>query len=360
VAEAADPIDALWLDDVGLDQLPRVGGKLARLGALRARGGRVPNGFVLPVAAFDAFIAPVRTDLEGALHEAPADYQASERLAAAARSIVEQQPYPLQIEDVIRRAYDELSRRAGRGTDPSTAVRSSGICEDGDTASFAGQFDSFLGVRSADAVLEHVRRCWASQYTTRSLEYRRQRGLPLTAQGIAVGVMELVAARSAGVTFTLNPITGDTGQAVVEANWGFGESVVSGVVIPDHFLVSKADGAILEQRIATKERWSVFDEDARCVVDRAAPADQARRPCLSPTEVQLLVQLAVEIEAREGRPQDVEWAIDAALPFPDNVFVLQHRPETAWSNRPAPPVEEAHYDPIAYALRNVFKVSRGS
>jgi pyruvate, water dikinase len=356
VAGTEDALAALWLDEVRLEQLPRVGGKLARLGELRARGVRVPDGFVLPVAAFDVFVAPVRAELEAVLRETPADVAASERLAQAARAIVEQQPYPPELEGRIREALAELGRRTGRGDDLATAVRSSGVHEDSEAASFAGQFDTYLGMRSAEAVLEHVRRCWASQYTTRALEYRRRRGLPLDAHGIAVGVMQLVEARSAGVTFTLNPITGDRGQAVVEANWGFGESVVSGAVIPDHFLVSKADGAVLEQRIATKERWSVFDEGARRVVERPAPATQARQPCLSVAEVQLLVRLAVEIEAREGRPQDVEWAIDARLPFPDNVYILQHRPETSWSDRPEP---EPHYDPVAYALRNVFKVKPG-
>jgi pyruvate,water dikinase len=241
-------------------------------------------------------------------------------------------------------------------------VRSSGVTEDGAEASFAGQYDTYLGLCSAEAVVQSVRSCWASQYSSRALDYRRRQGFPLASSGgIAVGVMQLIDARSAGVTFTLNPITGNRRQAVVEANWGFGESVVSGLVTPDHFLVNRADAYILEERVGSKEVWSVFDPEQRRVVEQPTPAEQAARACVSHTEVRELVRLAAEIEAREGRPQDVEWVIDRHVSFPDNVFLLQHRPETSWALRPESldgqeEDEEAPYDPVAYAMRNVFKV----
>jgi pyruvate,water dikinase len=242
-------------------------------------------------------------------------------------------------------------------------VRSSGVTEDGAEASFAGQYDTYLGVCSAEAVAQSIRKCWASQYTARALDYRRRRsvGPSASGSGIAVGVMQLIDARSAGVTFTLNPITGNRRQAIVEANWGFGESVVSGLVTPDHFLVNRADGHILEERIGSKEVWSVFDPEQGRVLEQPTPAEQAARACLSHEEVRELVRLAAEIEEREGRPQDVEWVIDRHVPFPDNVFLLQHRPETSWGSRPESAGqreedEEAPYDPVAYAMRKVFKV----
>jgi pyruvate,water dikinase len=357
VGKTLDGGEVVWLDDVRLADMHQVGAKFARLGALRSLGARVPDAFVLTTSAFETFLGRERRTLERIL--GATEDQA--RLGQAARSFVEHHPLPDALHARITGAFAELTERTGLGGKLSTAVRSSGISEDGTEASFAGQYDTYLGLCSAEAVVESVRKCWASQYTTRALEYRRRRGVGPSASGIAVGVMQLVDARSAGVTFTLNPITGNRRQAVVEANWGFGESVVSGTVTPDHFLVKRPEGLILEERIGSKEAWSVFDPEQGRVVEQPTPAEQAARACLSHEEVRELVRLAAEIEEREGGPQDVEWVIDRHLPFPDNVFLLQHRPETSWASRPEPvdaqeEDEEAPYDPVAYAMRKVFKV----
>jgi pyruvate,water dikinase len=361
VGKPLDVGDVVWLNDVRVADVQQVGAKFARLGTLRSLGARVPDAFVLTTSAFDTFLGPERRTLERILDAPAAGPDDEDRLGQAARAFVEQHPFPDALYARIQHAVAELTERTGLGANLSTAVRSSGITEDGVEASFAGQFDTYLGLCSADAVVKSVRRCWASQYTTRALEYRRRRGIGLSASGIAVGVMQLVDARSAGVTFTLNPITGNRRQAVVEANWGFGESVVSGMVTPDHFLVKRPEGQILEERIGSKEVWSVFDPEQGHVVEQPTPAEQAARACLSHEEVRELVRLAAEIEEREGGPQDVEWVIDRHLPFPDNVFLLQHRPETSWASRPEPvddeeEDEEAPYDPVAYAMRKVFKV----
>jgi pyruvate, water dikinase len=328
--------DLVWLEEVGLADIPRVGAKLARLGALRSCGSQVPDAFVLTTGAFDTFLGAARADLEHLLEAPSAGLEDDERLGESVRAFLEQHPFPPALQERIEQAYAELAERTGLGARLSTAVRSSGVTEDGPDASFAGQYDTYLGLRSAAEVLRHIRKCWASRYNARALDYRRRWGLTLSAHGIAVGVMQLVNARSGGVTFTLNPITGNRKQAMIEANWGFGQSVVSGLVTPDHFLVKRPDGAILEERIGRKEVWSVFDPEQGCVVEQPTPSEQAVRPCLNHAEVGELVRLAVEIETREGCPQDVEWAIDAHLPFPRNVFLLQHRPETSWAGRPAP------------------------
>ena len=192
--------------------------------------------------------------------------------------------------------------------------------------------------------------------------------------------LELVDARSAGVTFTLDPVTGDRGVCVVEANWGFGESVVSGQVTPDHWTVNRASGRVLTQRTGAKLTWAAFSPDSGRVVLSPLPGDLAGRPCLSEDEVRYICAQAARIEeAAAGVPQDVEWAIARDLPFPDSVFFLQHRPETTWtagesavreqparqdagptppgSTDPPPPgAVESAFDPVKYALRNVFKV----
>lgn len=324
----------LWLDELRLEHLPLVGGKLARLGQLRAKGLQVPDGFAVTVQAFDAFLSGgVRRELELLLAQ-PADGVAgNDRLAGAARQLIEAEELPGWLVDRVAEAYAHLDRRAGLESGMGTAVRSSGVAEDGDESSFAGQFDTYLGIKSVPAVLNHIRKCWASQYTARALDYRSRRGLPMVMQGLAVGVLQLIDARSAGVVFTLNPIDGDRGYAVVEGNWGFGETVVSGLVTPDHWVVDKHTGDVVEEVVGAKAVWSVFDDGAGRVIEQPAPASQVSKPCLGHEEVRHLVGLAVDIEEREGCPQDVEWAIARGLDPPQSIFLLQHRPETVWSSQ---------------------------
>jgi pyruvate, water dikinase len=179
-----------------------------------------------------------------------------------------------------------------------------------------------------------------------------------------------VAARSAGVAFTLDPVTGDRGRLVVEANWGLGESVVSGQVTPDYWTVERDSGRILERRVGGKLVWSVLADSpeageagGRGTVLAPLPAELAQAPCLSDDEVRYICRQAAAIEAAEGTPQDVEWAVARDLDVPDSVYFLQHRPETTWaaatptSDAPASaPAPAKSFDPVQYALRNVFKV----
>ena len=245
--------------------------------------------------------------------------------------------------------------------------------EDGHAASFAGQYETYLGVSGITEVLQHVKRCWASGYSAHALAYRRRFGGagPLRAHDLAVGVLELVDARSAGVAFTLDPVTGDRSTLVVEGNWGFGESVVSGHVSPDHWTVDRATWRVLTERTGAKRAWAAFSAQAGRVVLEPLPDSLAAKPCLTEAEVRYICEQAAAIEAAEGMPQDVEWAIARDLDFPDSVYFLQHRPETTWQAPPAQPpasagpatagpdpaeAEPKAFDPVQYALRNVFKV----
>ncbi len=237
-------------------------------------------------------------------------------------------------------------------------------------------------------MLRHIAKCWASGYSAHALEYRRRFGgsSPLRANDLAVGVLELVDARSAGVAFTLDPVTGDRDRLVVEANWGLGESVVSGQVTPDYWTVERGSGRILERRVGAKLVWSVLAGTDAAEMDNAVEGDDgadgvsedgadganrsgtvlaplppglAQAPCLTDDEVRYICAQAAAIEEAEGTPQDVEWAIARDLDFPDGVFFLQHRPETTWATTtpaPAGPAPARSFDPVQYALRNVFKV----
>ena len=347
------------LSDVGIADVARAGPKLARLGELRARGWRVPDGYVVTVAALRGSLPlAAREELRRLLDEVPDDPGALEGLSRRARALIEEQPLAPWLEDTVRAAHERLERRTGVGSELLVAVRSSAASEDGAAASFAGQFDTYLGVHGSAEVLRHVVRCWSSLYTSRALGYRRRHGLPQHSFDLAVGVLQLVDARSAGVVFTLDPVTGDRGVMVVEGSWGLGESVVSGRVTPDHWVVERASGRFRERRIANKRVQSAWDGAAGRVVEAAVPAGLCERPCLDDEEVRFLCRQAAAIESEDGAPQDVEWAIDRRLPFRDGVFVLQHRPETTWASPPSPPPDPdpRPYDPVEYALRNVFKV----
>ena len=371
----------LELGDIRAADASRVGPKMARLGELAAAGWRVPDGYAVTKDAFaDWLPVTARAELDGLLGallqaQAAGDPGALAWVSARARELVEGQPLPAALADAVAAAHERLEQRvsAAGGGDGElrpgaalrVAVRSSAVSEDGAGASFAGQYETYLGVSGIADVLGHIRKCWASGYSARALEYRRRLGgdSPSYALDLAVGVLELVDVRSAGVAFTLDPVTGDRNTLVIEANWGFGESVVSGHVSPDHWTVDRATGDIVTRRTGDKHVWSVFSPAAGRVVLEPAAADRAARACLTDDEVRYLAKQATRIEAAEGgAPQDVEWAIARGLPFPDSVFILQHRPETTWTagtpdtDAAASPAAGAGFDPVRYALRNVFRV----
>jgi pyruvate,water dikinase len=366
----------LDLGGIRIADSSRVGPKIARLGQLASAGWRVPDGYAITAQALEDWLpAAARSELtrlfsgqvadQGQVPdtEQVADPAELGRLSAQARALVEGQQLPAWLADAVTAAHERLQQRSGRGPGLQVAVRSSAVREDGVEASFAGQYATYLGISGIADVLRHIRRCWASGYAAHALEYsRRAGGHVLDPRDLAVGVLELVDARSAGVVFTLDPVTGDRERLIVEGNWGFGESVVSGHVTPDQWIVDRASGRILSRIVGAKRAWSVVDRGAGSVVLAPLPADLAGRACLEDHEVRYLCQKAAEIEGAEGVAQDVEWAIARGVPFPDSVYFLQHRPETTWAATPAPAQAPAPagpgkaFDPVQYALRNVFKV----
>jgi pyruvate,water dikinase len=373
--EAVIDLGAIRGGDAG-----RVGPKMARLGQLAADGYRVPDGYAVTAQALDGWLPEAaRGELARMFSVAVSGPAELSALAAQARALIDAQPLPSRLADAVAGAHGRLADRTGHGELLRVAVRSSAVSEDGHAASFAGQYETYLGVSGVEDVLLHVRRCWASGFSAHALAYRSRFGgpSPLRVHDLAVGVLELVDARSAGVAFTLDPITGDRGVCVVEGNWGFGESVVSGHVTPDHWTVDRASGQVLTARHGAKRAWSAYDAAAGRVVLSPLSPDLAGQLCLTDEEVRYLCAQAVAIEAASGgEPQDVEWAIAHNLPFPDSVFFLQHRPETTWAGdagsggpgsggtvpdpAPAPqqPAAEPAFDPVEYALRNVFKVPK--
>jgi pyruvate,water dikinase len=325
----------VWFEQYTRADGPDVGGKNASLGELTGAGLPVPPGFAVAACAYAQARDAAGLTGKLAVLVAAADPGRPDTVAEAgrrARELVMSMPLPDRLEAEVREAYATLSDQC-RMPDVPVAVRSSATCEDQPDASFAGEHDTFLWMRGAGEVLDHVRRCWASLFTDRAISYRRHMGYAETGQAMSVGVQKMAQPRAAGVAFTLNPHDGDRSQIAIDASWGFGEAVVAGEVTPDNFLVDKVLGEVGRRTVSHKEIEYRLTDRGRV---QRAEIDQARqdRPCLTDEEIKAVAALARRAERHYGCPQDVEWALDARLPAPGNVLLLQSRPETVWSRKP--------------------------
>lgn len=329
----------VWFDRYCLEQKDRVGGKNASLGEMLCAGLPVPPGFALATSAYERLWDDValRRGVDELLGSIDNDAGvATRKVAAEVRALIEGAPIPDDVVGAVVEAYEALGRHCGL-TDVPVAVRSSATAEDLPDASFAGQQDTYLWVTGADAVVEHVRRCWSSLFTDRAIVYRHAKGFVHDAVSMSVGVQKMVDARVAGVAFTLNPGNGDRSQIAIDASWGLGEAVVSGEVTPDNYLVDKVLGEIVSRRVSSKA--IEYRVSGRAV--EKVDVDERRRDvaCMSDDELRAVARLARRVEKHYGCPQDVEWAIDRHLPADEAVLMLQSRPETVWSQKPVTPVD---------------------
>ena len=235
------------------------------------------------------------------------------------------------------------------------AVRSSATAEDTAEASFAGEHDTFLWVRGAEAVAAHVTRCWASLFTPRAVAYRARLGIPDDELAMGVVVQAMVPAEAAGVLLTLDPLNGDRSQVTIEAAYGLGTAVVEGEVTPDRFAVDKVTLELRSRTVGEKAFADRFDPAAGRVVREAVPDALRARPCLDDAEVLELAGLGKRIEQALGVAQDVEWAVGPGPSGERLVWLLQARPETVWSRRPrqavGPPGTSAMDRMLAYLGR---------
>lgn len=329
----------LDLNKISRDLLNVVGGKNANLGEMLKQGIRVPPGFAVTTAGYLDFLdkTGIKKELVNLLARIdPSDLNVLDQASAELRKMIETSPIPTEIEGAIKESYTTMSKQVG-WEDLPVAVRSSATAEDLPTASFAGQQDTYLWIKGAEEVLEAVRRCWASLFTSRAINYRAKQNIPPDKALISVGVQKMVNARTAGVMFTINPVNGDLSQIVIEGSWGLGETVVSGNVTPDHFRADKIINEITCRQISFKHIECIPDPEGRGVKEIDVDLQRQNIPCLEDCEVKELVITARIIENHYGCPQDIEWAIDKDLPFPENVFIVQTRPETVWSRKKAEP-----------------------
>jgi pyruvate,water dikinase len=239
--------------------------------------------------------------------------------------IITSKEVPKVLQEAMCQAYEAWCQRFGVADLP-VAVRSSGVAEDMLTASFAGQYDSYLNVRGKEELINKVRLCWASAFNERCIYYRAQKKLGVLAGSVSVVVQKMVNARSAGVGFTVDPDTGDETRIILEGNWGLGESVVQGKVIPDKFVINKETLSLEEKSIGTKLRQ--FSPRERGIEEEDVPPGKQSVACLSDREAIKIGKFAKLMESHYGFPVDIEWAVDRDLRFSGNIFLTQVRPAT--------------------------------
>ena len=319
---------------------PQLGGKGASLASMSAAQFPVPVGFCITTDAYKEVL-----DISGLKKQILArvkdiafdDMTHLEEVAAKIRDIILKMDIPPRISDAIKTAYQELCTLTNSNNDLPVAVRSSANAEDLPDASFAGQQDTYLWVVGEKAVLEHVKRCWASLFTARAINYRKDNNIAEDGVLMSVVVQKMVNAKCAGVAMTLNPLNGDRSKIVIDSAWGLGEAVVSGEVTPDNFLVDKIILTVVKSDIQNKHIEHVPDKISKKVVEKHITDERATQSSLSPDEIERLCKMAKIVEKHYGCPQDIEWAIDWDLPETDNLTLLQSRPETVWSQKKTQP-----------------------
>ncbi|MCI0395829.1 MAG: hypothetical protein L0332_35325 [Chloroflexi bacterium] len=322
--------------DAEMMTLAEAGGKGASLNRLGRAGFPVPAGFVVTTAAYQAFVAA--NDLAGPIlaysqATTAGDLASFEAASQAIRRLFEQGTIPAEVAEAVHQAADPLANTP-------LAVRSSATAEDLPEASFAGQQETTLNVSGEEALLAAVGRCWSSLWTGRAIAYRARQEIPPDGVSLAVVVQAMVPAEAAGVLFTLNPVTGNRDEMVINATWGLGEALVSGRVNPDTLVVEKATGRLLELQVGDKTVMTapVDGGTAEVVVDEA----RRRQPALAPEQAAELARLGREIEARFGQPQDIEWAVASG-----QMVILQSRPVTTASQPAAGPPGDDAWPPLA-------------
>jgi len=276
-------MNLLWLGDPKSFDAALVGGKAANLSLLARLHHRVPDGFSLPVTVMDAV-------------------------------------HPHDLQDEITAAISDMMACHSL-PDFIAAVRSSAVDEDGATASFAGQHDTYLNIVGADAIIQAVTRCWESAWSEHALDYRCQQGLSVERPQIAVLVQQLVAADVAAVVFSANPITGTRDEVMINASWGLGESIVGGTVTPDTFIVRKSDLAVINHVISDKQHMTISAPGGTHEVD--VPRFLRNEASLNDEQVIEMARLALTLEVTMEHPVDVECAYAGG-----ELYLLQCRPIT--------------------------------
>ncbi len=310
-----------WFEELGTGDNDRVGKKCANLGEMTRLGLRIPPGFAISIDGYERFMAETGAGEEirryvqenrEHLKEVKNQIIASQ----AIRNIIECKEMPPAMREELFQYYDQLKERAGV-QELSVAVRSSGA------VSMPGQMESYLNVRRKEAVLQKVIQVWGSAFTTRAIAFRLEKGMAMEKAPIGIAVLKMVEAKSAGVVLTVLPTSGDLSKVIVEGNWGLGESVVSGEINPDQFIVDKSDGTV-ESTVHSKTKMVIYHEGG--TVTAQVPEAIQEKPCVNPEELKEIVRIAKQVEEHFQTPQDMEWVLDGVQSIPESLYWVQARP----------------------------------
>ena len=338
-----------WFEELGSEHGDLVGKKCANLGEMTRLGLSVPPGFALTLDLYKKFLH------DSGLGERLAQYVGSledlkgagvdrlREISSALRGMIENETMPESVADLICKHYDELCEKVGI-PDLPVSVRSAGV------ESRPGMFETYLNIGGKERVAAHVQKVWASTFTSRAIAFRISKGLVIDCDILGVAVVKMVNVKAAGIGFTIDPVLGDDSQVIIEANWGLGEGVVSGVENVDKWKVDKSTFEIVDRSIGNK---------AKCVVNTekgadwcSVPPDKQGEPCLSDEEIETVARVAIQLEQKLGKPQDMEWALDADFPTGKNIFLLQTRPAKTVAKKTGPESKELA-DRLATSIRSV-------
>ena len=309
-------------EELGPEYNDIVGKKCANLGKMIRMGLAVPTGFALSIDMYREYTRLTQIndqlasysekygDLKGA---GIAEFQA---LSKQLRNTIENREMPPALRELISNHYEMLCDESGM-ENLAVSVRSAG------TQSRPGMFETYLNVCGIDEVLDKVKKVWGSAYTPRAIAFRANKGFPMLGDELGVAITKMVNARASGIVFTVNPVDGDASRILLEANWGFGEGVVSGAESVDSFVVIKENLTISDRNVGDKAKCVICSKNGADWNE--VPDNMRSMPCLSDEEIIEIARIAKSTEERLDAPQDMEWAIDQDLVFPQSLFWLQTR-----------------------------------
>lgn len=320
-----------YFNEVDKSDVPSVGGKGANLGEMTQMGLDVPPGFCVTSDAYEYFIDYTNLNEIVKILLERLDVDNSDSLTSVSDALkqkLNESKIPEDLEAEIRGAYREFSKNIGVDN-PFVAVRSSATAEDLPDASFAGQQDTYLYIANEDELIKHIRKCWASLWTARAIYYREKQRFDHFDVAISVVVQKMVNSEKSGVMFTANPISQDMNEMMINASYGLGEAVVSGMVTPDEYIINKQTKETIDKTISEKNTMVIKEEDGigtRLVqVSEYLGEEAVNSECLNDDELEKLIDYGLKIEKLYGSIQDIEWGIDEDT---NDLYILQSRPIT--------------------------------
>ena len=317
----------LAFEKIKKEDVPSAGGKGANLGEMTEAGINIPKGGVLLAEAYDVYMQFNNISVD--------DYDSSAEL----RSAIVNGKLPEEIRAEVEEFYKSM------GDDTRVAVRSSATAEDLDDASFAGQQETYLNVIGIDNLLLNIKKCYASLWGDRAVSYRKNSGYDKMKVALAVVIQEMVESEAAGVMFTSDP-AGDKENIHINAAYGLGEAVVSGIVSPDEYICSR-DGGVLKEIIGSKEEEIIYSRENYGTVKVIVDEDRRKRAVLTNTEISKLAAEGIRIENHYGHPMDIEWAVRNG-----EIYILQARSNTTLKETVIIILPFLHYRPRFQLLQS--------